>query len=145
MKLSEENRMSLLVSIHQLIEEQANFTVNDIENKRINQLINYPPNGGLTESEKNELSKLILNTDLKSALRKVLASNTADVFFSFLNIIDGTIDPTVEYGEWGEVMLVDFNEENEIESMLHDDFYESYWDWKEKRTNPGWKLDLMDD
>lgn len=145
MKLSEENRMSLLVSIHQMIEEQANFTVNDIENKRINQLINYPPNGGLTESEKNELSKLTLNPDLKSALRKVLASNTADVFFSFLNIIDGTIDPTVEYGEWGEVMLVDFNEENEIESMLHDNFYGSYWDWKEKRSNPGWKLDLTDE
>lgn len=29
--------------------------------------------------------------------------------------------------------------------MLHDDFYETYWDWKEKRINPGWKLDLLDE
>ena len=145
MKLSEENKMSLLVSIHQLIEERANHTINDIENQRINQVINYPPNGGLTELEKSELLKLNLSPNLKSALRKVLASSTSDVFFSFLNILDGTIDPTVEYGEWGEVMLVDFDEENEMDSMIHDDFYSTYWDWKEKRTNPGWKLDLLDE
>ena len=86
-----------------------------------------------------------LNSTLKSALRKVFASNTADVIFSFLNIIDGTSDPTVEFGEWKEVMLVDFNDGNEMDSMLHDDFYETYWDWKEKRINPGWKLDLLDE
>jgi len=144
MKLSENNKKTLLVSIHQSIEENASHTVNELENKRINQLINYPPNGGLTESEKLELEKLEINPTLKSALRKVLASNTGDVFFSFLNIIDGTADPNVEFGEWGEVMIVDFEEENEIESMLHDVFYGTYWDWKEKRGNPGWKLDLLD-
>ncbi|WP_146746594.1 hypothetical protein [Sinomicrobium soli] len=78
-------------------------------------------------------------------MRKVLASNTADVFFSFLNIVDGTADPNIEFGEWEEVMLVDFDEDNEMDSMLHDDFYGTYWDWKEKRPNPGWKLDLLDE
>ncbi|MEP0264289.1 hypothetical protein [Dokdonia sp.] len=134
--------MSLLISIHQLIEENASHTANDLENKRIQRLINYPPNGGLTESEKTELSKLTINPTLKSALRKILASNTADCFFSLLNIIDGTADPTVEYGEWSEVMLVDHEEEHDMESMLHDDFYGTYWDWKEERTHPGWELDL---
>ena len=145
MKLSEENKMSLLVSIHQLIEENASYTANDIESNKINHLINYPPNGGLTESEKAEISKLSGNPILKSALRKILASNTSNVFFGFLNILDGTSDPTVEYGEWGEVMLVDFDEENEMDSMLHDDFYGTYWDWKEKRKNTDWKLDLLDE
>ncbi|WP_282050324.1 hypothetical protein [Maribacter aquivivus] len=145
MKLSENNKKTLLVSIHKLIEENASYTVNDLEHKRTNQLINYPSNGGLTELEKSELEKMELNSTLKSALRKVFASNTADVIFSFLNIIDGTSDPTVEFGEWKEVMLVDFNDGNEMDSMLHDDFYETYWDWKEKRINPGWKLDLLDE
>ncbi len=85
MKLSENNKKSLLVSIHQLIDENASHTANDLENNRINQLINYPSNGGLTELEKSELKKLEINPTLKSALRKVLASNTADVFFGFLN------------------------------------------------------------
>ncbi|GGI56873.1 hypothetical protein [Winogradskyella haliclonae] len=145
MKLSENNKKTLLVSIHQSIEENASHTVNDLERKRINRLINYPSNGGLTESEKTELEKLEINPTLKSALRKVFASNTADVFFSFLNIVDGTTDPNIEFGEWEEVMLVDFDEENEMDSMLHDDFYGTYWDWKEKRPNPGWKLDLLDE
>ncbi|MCF1423070.1 hypothetical protein [Mangrovimonas futianensis] len=145
MKLSEENKMSLLVSIHQMIEENANYIANDIESNKINRLINYPPNGGLTESEKEEVSKLSGNPVLKSALRKILASNTSDVFFGFLNILDGTSDPTVEYGEWGEVMLVDFDEENEMDSMLHEDFFGTYWDWKEKRKNTSWKLDLLDE
>lgn len=145
MKLSENNKKSLLVSVHQLIEENASHTINELELKKTEQLINYPSNGGLTESEKLELEQLEFNQTLKSALRKVFASNTADTFFAFLNIIDGTIDPTVEFGEWEEVMLVDFNEENEIDTMLHDDFYGTYWDWKEKRTDPGWKLDLLDE
>lgn len=145
MALSENNKKSLLVSVHQLIEESANHTVNDLENKRINQIIDYPSNGGFTDSEKSELEKLEVNSNLKSALRKVLASNTADVFFSFLNIVDGTADPTIEYGDWQDVMLVDFDEENEMDSMLHDDFYETYWDWKEKRPNPGWTLDLLEE
>ncbi len=145
MKLSENNKKSLLVSIHQLIEEYASHTANDLEYKRTKRLINYPSNGGLTEAEKLELGQLEINPTLKSALRKVLASNSAGVFFSFLNIIDGTADPNIEFGEWGEVMLVDFDEENEMDSMLHDDFYGTYWDWKEKRPNPGWKLDLLDE
>ena len=99
----------------------------------------------MTESEKAEISKLSGNPILKSALRKILASNTSDVFFGFLNILDGTSDPIIEYGEWGEVMLVDFDEENEMDSMLHDDFYGTYWDWKEKRKNADWKLDLLDE
>ena len=81
MKLSENNKKTLLVSIHQSIEENASHTVNDLEHKRLNRLINYPSNGGLTESEKTELKKLEINPTLKSALRKVFASNTADVLF----------------------------------------------------------------
>ncbi|MFN3195665.1 MAG: hypothetical protein ACE364_06950 [Chlorobiota bacterium] len=78
-------------------------------------------------------------------MRKVFASNTADVFFSELSIVDGTADPTVEFGNWEEVMLVDFDEKYKMDSMLHDDFYGTYWDWREIRPNPGWRLDLLDE
>jgi hypothetical protein len=145
MKLSEENKMSLLVSIHKLIEINSDYSADSIENNTLDQLINYPPNGGQTESEKLELSKLEGNTLLKSALRIVMASNVSDVFFGFLNILDGTSDPLIEYEKWSEVMLIDFSEQKEVDSMLHDDFFGTYWDWKEKRGNPGWKLDLLDE
>ena len=132
MKLSEENRRILLVNIHDLIAEYANITANDIQCERIDQLINYPSNGGLTEIEKKELEKLTGNETLKSALRKILASNSADVIFSVLNIIDGTADPEIDSADWGEVMLVDFSEEYEDTEMLHDEFFSTYWDWKKK-------------
>lgn len=145
MKLSEENKMTLLVSLHQLIEISANSTAQHIEHGRINQLINYPPNGGLTNDELREIEKLKNNPILKSALRKVIASSISDTLFELFNIIDGTGDPGTEVGEWSEVMLVDFEEENEVDSMLHDDFFGTYWNWKEKRNNSNWKLDLTDE
>ncbi len=144
MKLSEENRRILLVNLHNLIAQYANMTANHIQHERINQLINYPSNGGLTGKEKSELKKLKGNEELKSALRKVLASNSADVIFSLLNIIDGTADPDIESATWSEVMLVDFSEENEMTEMLHDEFFSTYWDWKEKKKM-NWNLDLINE
>lgn len=134
MRLSNENKMSLLISLHQSIEISSNSTANDIENGRTNQLINYPPNGGLTESETEQIENLKGNKILKSALRKVIASSISDTLFELFNIIDGTSDPETEVGKWSQVMLVDFDEENEVDSMLHDDFFETYWDWKKSGT-----------
>lgn len=144
MKLSEENKRILLVNLHNLIAEYANTTANHIQNKRTDQLINYPSNGGLTDEEKGEIEKLNGNEILKSALRKVLASNSADVIFSLLNIIDGTADPDFDSAIWGEVMLVDLSAENEVTGMLHDEFFSTYWEWREK-TKVNWKLDLLDE
>lgn len=101
MELSEENKKTLLLSVHKTIEEFAGHTANNIFHNRTNRLINYPPNGGLTEAEKEALGQLKENEVLKSALRKVIASNTAEVFFDFFNILDGTADP--ETGKWSEV------------------------------------------
>ena len=81
--------------------------------------------------------------NLKSALRKILASTTSDVFFEFFNIIDGTSDPDPGTGEWSEINLVDKTEDNdENAAFLHDDFYGSYWEWKARRKNSNWALDL---
>ena len=145
MNLSEENRKTLLTHLHQSIEEAANFAANDLNNGQTNQLISYPPNGGLTDKEKEALEQLKGNDVLRDALRKVFASNSASVLFELFNIIDGTGDPDPEIGEWSEVMLVDMPEDfDEHVEFLHDDFYETYWKWREKR-NANFKLDLLDE
>jgi hypothetical protein len=144
MTLSEENKNSLLVSLHKMIEESANYSVNDIQHNRAQQLINYPPNGGFTANELAELNKLAGNAVLRSALRKVIANASADVVFGLFNQIDGTSDPDIEVGEWSEVMLVDYSDEYEPESMLHDEFYDTYWDWIDRRKSSEERLDLSD-
>jgi hypothetical protein len=144
MGLSIKNRNTLLVSLHQLIEESANNIVNNIFNGRIKGLITYPPNGGLTEQEEKAISQIENSDTLKSALRKILASNTGDVYFDFFNLIDGTTDP--EKGDWTGVTIVDISEENDEHiEFLHDEFFATYWDWRKKRKNSNWKLDLLND
>lgn len=144
-QLSVDNKQILLINIHKLIEEYAHQTANDIQYKRSNKLINYPPNGGLTEAEKEEIDKIGENEILKSALRKIMASNTADVFFSFFNFLDGTADPDFSSALWTGVSLVDSPENQDDAEMLHDDFYSTYWDWRKSRKNTNWKLDLWEE
>ena len=105
----------------------------------------YPPNNGLTDDELIELEKLTNNKVLKSALRKVFADNSAGIVFELMNLIDQTTDPDEDIGEWSGLSLVDFNEEiEENDEMLHDNFFETYSDWKEKRQNKDWQLDSTD-
>ncbi len=144
MKLSIKNRNALLISLQQSIEELADTKASDIFEGKTNQLINFPPNGGLTKLEEYAVKALEGNEHLKSALRKILASNSTDVLFDFFNNIDGTTDPDDE--DWTGVMLVDTPENNdENRDFLHDELYTSYWDWRKKRTNRTWRLDLLDD
>ena len=145
MNLSEEIRTTLLTYLHKSIEETANNLANHLNNGRTNQLIDYPPNGGLTDEEKESLEHLKNNDILRNALRKVFASNSASVLFDLFNIIDGTGDPDPGTGKWSEVMLVDMPEDfDEHVEFLHDNFYETYWNWRKKRK-ANFKLDLLDD
>lgn len=144
MELSPANKTTLFIHLHKSIEEAANTSANHIMHGRYNQLINYPPNGGLTENEIRSLEELRGNENLKSALRKILASTTADVFFDVFNVIDGTADPDPGSGQWTELMLVDKPEYFDGNAdFLHDDFFSTYWDWKEKRKNTNWSLDNL--
>ncbi len=145
MNLSESNRTTLLINLHKSIEEAASVTSNHLNNGRLNRLIGYPPNGGLTEDEMKSLDQLKDNDILRDALRKVIASNTAEVLFDLFNIIDGTGDPDPGTGKWSEVMLIDKPEDFDGDfEFLHDSFFETYWDWRNKRK-ANFKLDLLDD
>lgn len=146
MKLSNENNKILMLTLHQKIEEQAEYISNKLFIGNNENLLTYPPNCGLTESEKESLKQLKENPILKSALRKVFADNSANVIFDLLNIVDGTTDPDEEFGDWTEISFVDKTEEiAENAEMLHDNFFSTYWNWKDLRPNKNWKLDNIDE
>lgn len=144
MQLSDDNRNSLLLSLHKQIEDYAHATAKAIfEGKPLEIL--YPPNGRLTAAEMKTLAKLQGNEPVMTALRKLLANNTAGVLFDFFNLIDGTAEPDIEAEKWSEVLLVDKPEDfDEDVQFLHDEFYGTYWDWKEKRGYKGWSLDSQE-
>jgi hypothetical protein len=148
MNLSKSNAIALLLDLNQDIEEYAEATVkNIIEDKKFDSLI-YPPNAGLTDPEIAELNKLNNNDNLKNALRKIIADNTAGVIFNMLNLLDGTGSPKLKFDEWKGVKLVDeevnINPDPFIDT-LHDSFFETYWDWKKLRGEKSWKLDTHED
>lgn len=148
MELSNKNALALLLELNQDIEEYAEFTVKNIVEDKNFDFLTYPPNGGLTDLEKQELDKLNNNENLKNALRKVIADSSAGVIFNMLNILDGTIEPKHMIAEWTGVKLIDQEHngnEEEFQDMLHDGFYESYWEWRKLRGNTNWKLDIYDE
>lgn len=146
MALSKENAIALLLDVNQDIEEYAEATVRNIVEDKNFDLI-YPPNNGLTDEERAALGKLDNNEYLKSALRKVIADNTAQVFFNMFNVLDGTSSPKLYSEKWTGVQLVDDDpdiDEEPFEDMLHDAFFDTYWIWKENREDKGWSLDTYE-
>lgn len=144
MELSNNNAKILLLDIHQDIEEYADTLVTNILDKKDFDFLTYPPNCGLTELEIKELRKLENNENLKNALRKVIADNSAGIVFNMLNLIDGTGFPKNDNDDWTGIKLIDEepNEKSEpVDDWLHDQFYETYWEWKKIRGDKKWKLD----
>jgi hypothetical protein len=146
MKASENNIETLMLVIHQKIEEYADFLASRIEEGNPIEHVTYPPNNGFTDKEIESLHFLKNKPELKSAIRKLVADNIAGVFFDFFNFIDGTSDPNPELGEWTELAFVD--KENSVEppiEMLHDKLYGSYWEWRKIRKGKDWKLDIYEE
>jgi hypothetical protein len=90
MKLSKHNIHTFLLSANQKIEENAEFVSVKIDQGGEMDFVTYPPNCGFTEQENLSLEKLKNDPHLKSALRKILADNSAGVLFDLFNILDGT-------------------------------------------------------
>lgn len=149
MKLSNENILAMMLDIHQDIEEYSAATVKYIIEEKKFDFINYPPNGGLTDLEKLELGKLSNNEHLKNALRKLLTDNASGVLFNLLNLFDGTSGTRNNMDKWTGLKLIDepaYNENDDgYREMLHDQLFETYWNWREIRENKSWKLDIYED
>ncbi len=146
MKLSDSNNKTLMLALHQKIEEYADYYAEKLHLGETNDLLIYPPNCGMTDDELHALVKLGNDLDLKSALRKILASSSAGVIFDLMNFIDGTSDPEDKLGDWTEIAFVDKSDDIEPpDDMLHDNFFSTYWDWKDIRPDTGWTLDIDDE
>lgn len=142
--LSESNRNILLMELNKAIEDAAEAGAKDVLQQDFDNLAVYPPNGGYTDEEKVALRSIASVPNTESALRKVLANASASVIFNMLNWFDGTSDPESE--NWTGVTLVDSDTVGDPPyAMLHDDFYDKYWDWRETRGDKGWSLDMYDD
>jgi hypothetical protein len=142
--LSESNRNIFLVELNKAIEDAAEDDSKNILQQNFDSLAVYPPNGSFTDEEKVALRSIASVPNAESALRKVLANASASVIFNMLNLIDGTSDPESE--DWTGVTLVDADTVGDPPyAMLHDDFYEKYWDWRKARGDKGWRLDMYDD
>jgi len=129
MELSNQNAIALLLDLNQDVEEYAEATVKNIIEDKNFDVLTYPPSNGLTDLEKAELNKLDNNEDLKSALRKVIADNSAGIIFNMLNLLDGTGSPKLHYDNWTGVKLFD-EEPNDLSRVfkdtLHDCCSETY-------------------
>jgi len=130
MTLSDDNTKAILLDIHQDISDYADNAISIIFDGNQGSLT-YPPNVNLTAEEIIALKTIVPSDNLKSALNKILADNSAAVMFNLLNNIDGTTDPKNNSDNWTGVKLVDLdpNDDEDSEFFLHDEFYSTYWDW----------------
>lgn len=81
MQLSDHNLNTLMIFLQQKIEENAEYIAKELANGISTDFLTYPPNRGLTETEKLSLEKIKNDPNLESALRKILADNSAGVLF----------------------------------------------------------------
>ena len=142
MKISEENIEILMLTLHQKIETIADTVSKQIADGELIDKLIYPPNGGLLDEEQIAIEKLKSVPNIRTGLRKIIADSSASIFFEFFCMIDGVSDPDEELGEWTEISLVDKSDTiSPPDDMLHNVFFESYWKWRNQRSEKDWKLD----
>jgi len=78
-------------------------------------------------------------------LRKIIADAMAAPVFRLCCLIDGVADPDDAEGAWPTFHLAEADENAHEHLMLHDAFFDSYWLWRDRRPDPGWKLDTFED
>ena len=98
-------------------------------------LVNYPPaesgDGPLTSAETEALVRLKLSPEARSGLEKLIADAASAAFFRFFCLLDAVGDPELEaVDEWYGAVLAKPSD-NEDRAMLHDEFFESYWRYRE--------------
>ncbi len=139
--LSKKQREALLVEIHKLIEQSAVESEEALAGEMPLVTILYPPNGGLSDAELATLKLIPKNPILLVALRKVIANAIANPLFHFFTLLDGVRDPENYEEFWPPFQISPYKEGEPEDDFLHDDFYAGYWLWRERRPDPGWKLD----
>ena len=130
--LEEIDLHALFHEMHRTIEETATVAAKNLMRGASD--LTYPPNCGLSDEENSALQSLNKTSVMESALRKVIADAAAYPIFHLLSIADGVADPP-------DIDEATEGDQTAVETMLHDGFYESYWAWRRRRPDPGWRLD----
>lgn len=131
----EINRHAMFHEMHRAIEESATDVAQKLTHGQAETC--YPPNGGFSTEELAALKSIPRSGAMESALRKVIADAAAYPVFHLFCLIDGVCDtPQIE-----DIQECD---QTAVDILLHDGLYDSYWAWRRRRPNPGWRLDNYD-
>jgi len=137
-----DTRKAMFIEMHKLIHEHSQIS---------HKLANPPKEAvweelNLTDEEASSLRKENLSPASLTAIEKIVKDNMMGLFFDFLCLVDGVSDPDdIEIendGVWLGLQIkpkhllseeeLEEEENEDSELMLHDEVYDSYWDWKEK-------------
>ena len=125
-----ESKKALFAEMHAAIEESAEVAINVLGTNG-KPSPDYPPGIELSQDEISALSKLELSDRAKAALKKIIKDACAYPCFHLCSLIDGVTEPNIiEIEDWDGASL---SSDETDELMLHDTFYESYWDYEERR------------
>lgn len=132
--IDDTTRKALLVEAHRLIEAATADALKAIERTP---KLTYPPAGpedaGLNVDEQQAVLALDLSPEAKSGIRKIVSNAVAGALFGLFCVVDGVGDPRGwQGGTWLGVDLTE-PEKGRDRPMLHDEFYEVYWDFIERR------------
>ena len=128
--LRDEERLALFVEVHRAVAEASTRAAGTVGVPNLRADLAYPPGTQLSEGELAALRGINLTPDARSALQKVIADACSAAFFRMFTVMDGVGDPEDWSGEvWQGVSLGPKPEHDE--PMLHDEFFESYWQYKE--------------
>ena len=135
-------REAMFMEMHKLIHDYS----------QISDKLTYPPKEAvleeltLTDEEASSLRNENLSPASLTAIEKIVKDNMMGLFFDYMCLVDGVSDPNgIEIennGVWLGLQVkpkhllseqeLEEEENEEMDLMLHDEVYDSYWDWKEK-------------
>jgi hypothetical protein len=145
--LNDEIRVTLLREAHRLIDEAAESAIGrltgiaggkvDFETRSLA----YPPSDGkgdahlLSETEAAAIARFGESELTLRGLRKLIRDAASAPLFHFFCLLDGIGDPECLEGDnlWLGADLV-APRDGEARAMLHDDFFECYWDSIRRRS-----------
>ncbi|MES9771212.1 hypothetical protein COM86_25150 [Priestia megaterium] len=134
-----DSRKAMLMEMQKLIHEysQIGDQLTNINKELVWQELN------LTDEEALSLSKENLSPASIKAIEKTVKDNMMGLFHDFMCLVDGVSDPSdIEIendGVWLGLQIKAKHllseqelEDEDSELMLHDEVYDSYWDWKDQ-------------
>lgn len=122
--MNKKVRSALLREVHRSIETAATDAASELRTGEAD--LAYPPNAGLTDDERAALARLRVDDAAECAIRKVVVYAAMAPVFHLFALFDCVADPD-GFDEWLGVVLRPASDE--ASSMLHDDFFDSYWEF----------------